>query len=48
MHKSELRKIWDQVFLAEKASADDQMEALRQLRGRYIPGGWQDSMLTSS
>lgn len=48
MHKSELRKIWDQVFLAEKALADDQMEALRQLRGRYIPGGWQDSMLTSS
>lgn len=48
MHKFELRKIWDQVFLAEKALADDQMEALRQLRGRYIPGGWQDSMLTSS
>lgn len=47
MHKSELRKIWDQVFLAEKASAD-QMEALRQLRGRYIPGGWQDSIVTSS
>lgn len=48
MHKFELRKIWDQVFLAEKALADDRMEALRQLRGRYIPGGWQDSMLTSS
>ncbi|KAJ1261442.1 hypothetical protein BS78_09G029800 [Paspalum vaginatum] len=47
MHKSELRKIWDQVFLAEKASAD-QMEALRRLRGKYFQGGWQDSMLTSS
>jgi len=47
MHKSELRKIWDQVFFAEKASAD-QVEALRQLRGKYIQGGWQDNMFTSS
>ncbi|XP_025807556.1 RNA polymerase II-associated protein 3 isoform X1 [Panicum hallii] len=47
MHKSELRKIWDQVFLAEKASAD-QVEALRQLRGKYIQGGWQDNMFTTS
>jgi len=47
MHKSELRKIWDQVFFAEKASAD-QVEVLRQLRGRYIQGGWQDNMFTSS
>ncbi|KAL6594606.1 hypothetical protein ACP70R_048344 [Stipagrostis hirtigluma subsp. patula] len=47
MHKSELRKIWDQVFLVEKASAD-QMEVLRQLRGKYIQGGWHDNMFTSS
>ncbi|TVU18044.1 hypothetical protein EJB05_34111, partial [Eragrostis curvula] len=44
MHKSEMRKIWDQVFL-ENASAD-QIEALRQLRGTYIQGGCQDNMLT--
>jgi hypothetical protein len=37
---SELRKIWDEVFLAEKASAD-QVEVLRQLRGKYNRGGWQ-------
>jgi hypothetical protein len=44
MHKSELRKIWDQVFL-ENALAD-QIEILRQLRGKYVHGGWQDNMLT--
>ncbi|GJM94490.1 hypothetical protein PR202_ga11137 [Eleusine coracana subsp. coracana] len=44
MHKSELRKIWDQVFL-DNASAD-QKENLRQLRGKYIQGGLQDNMLT--
>ncbi|XP_062180792.1 uncharacterized protein LOC133885153 isoform X2 [Phragmites australis] len=47
MHKSELRKIWDQVFLDERVSAD-QMEILRQLQGKYIQGGWQDNMFTSS
>ncbi|CAL4910505.1 unnamed protein product [Urochloa decumbens] len=47
MHKSELRKIWDQVFLAGKASAD-QAEALRQLRGKYIQGGWQDNAFSST
>ncbi|XP_062230638.1 uncharacterized protein LOC133928357 isoform X2 [Phragmites australis] len=47
MHKSELRRMWDEVFLVEKASAD-QMEVLRQLRGKYIQGGWQDSMFASS
>ncbi|CAN6345162.1 unnamed protein product [Urochloa humidicola] len=47
MHKSELKKIWDQVFLAGKASAD-QVEALRQLRGKYIQGGWQDNTFSST
>ncbi|TKW24441.1 hypothetical protein SEVIR_3G051000v4 [Setaria viridis] len=47
MHKSELRKIWDQVFLAGKASAD-QVEALRQLRSKYIQGGCQDNAFSSS
>ncbi|CAL4903058.1 unnamed protein product [Urochloa decumbens] len=47
MHKSELRKIWDQVFLAGKASAN-QAEALRQLRGKYIQGGWQDNTFSST
>ncbi|CAL4895868.1 unnamed protein product [Urochloa decumbens] len=47
MHKSELRKIWDQVFVAGKASAD-QVEALRQLRGKYIQGGWQDNTFSST
>ncbi|WVZ96080.1 hypothetical protein U9M48_041762, partial [Paspalum notatum var. saurae] len=46
MHKSELRKIWDQVFLAAEKASADQMEALRRLRGKYIQGGWQDSVLT--
>ncbi|CAN6340483.1 unnamed protein product [Urochloa humidicola] len=47
MHKSELRKIWDQVFLAGKASAD-QAKALRLLRGKYIQGGWQDNAFGST
>ncbi|RCV15897.1 hypothetical protein SETIT_3G094800v2 [Setaria italica] len=47
MHKSELRKIWDQVLLAGKASAD-QVEALRQLRSKYIQGGCQDNAFSSS
>ncbi|XP_052157366.1 uncharacterized protein LOC127775099 [Oryza glaberrima] len=47
MHKSELRKVWDQIFLAETASAD-QVEALRQLRAKYIQEGLQDSMFTSN
>ncbi|EEC78452.1 hypothetical protein OsI_18314 [Oryza sativa Indica Group] len=47
MHKSELRKVWDQIFLAETASAD-QVEALRQLRAKYIQEGLQDNMFTSN
>ncbi|CAN6336204.1 unnamed protein product [Urochloa humidicola] len=47
MHKSELKKIWDQVFVAGKASADE-VEALRQLRGKYIQGGWPDNAFSSS
>uniref|UniRef100_K3ZGS7 Uncharacterized protein n=1 Tax=Setaria italica TaxID=4555 RepID=K3ZGS7_SETIT len=43
----ELRKIWDQVLLAGKASAD-QVEALRQLRSKYIQGGCQDNAFSSS
>ncbi|KAL5203254.1 hypothetical protein ABZP36_014206 [Zizania latifolia] len=47
MHKSELRKVWDQIFIAETASSD-LVEALMQLRSKYIQGGWQDNMFNSS
>ncbi|XP_044962708.1 RNA polymerase II-associated protein 3 isoform X1 [Hordeum vulgare subsp. vulgare] len=47
MHKSELRKIWGQTFLAETASPD-QVEILRQLQAKYVQGGWHDDMFTLS
>ncbi|XP_003569065.1 RNA polymerase II-associated protein 3 [Brachypodium distachyon] len=48
MHKSELRKIWAQTFLAETASTD-KVEALRRLQSKYMEGGWQqEDMLALS
>lgn len=48
MHKSELRKIWAQTFLAETASTD-KVEALRRLQSKYVEGGWhQEDMLALS